>query len=141
VARRAVLVHGVSDRSGRRRPFVWPWLLLGALAFYGSYLLGKNAFWLSFPLLVVAAIALYAPYGPYFAMISELLPTRTAGVAVALINASGALGGFLGTYLVGWLDNATGGSAASFLMLALAMAASALVLLALPNLAPQERRT
>ncbi|QWF83063.1 MFS transporter [Amycolatopsis sp. CA-230715] len=120
-----------SDRRGTRRPFVWPWLLLGALAFYGSYLIGKDAFWLSFPLLVVAAIGLYAPYGPFFAMISELLPRRTAGVAVAIVNAAGGLGGFAGTYLVGWLDEATGSSAASFLMLALTMAGGALLLLPL----------
>jgi sugar phosphate permease len=119
-----------SDRSGRRRAFSWPWLLLATLAFYGSYLLGKGHFGLSFALLVVAAIGLYAPYGPFFAMISELLPTRTAGIAVALVNAFGALGGFLGTYLVGWLDHATGSSAASFLMLASTMALSAVALLA-----------
>ncbi|TNC22394.1 MFS transporter [Amycolatopsis alkalitolerans] len=122
-----------SDRTGIRRPYVWPWLLGGAVAFYGSYLLGKDRFWLSFALLIVAAIALYAPYGPFFAMISELLPQRTAGVAVAVINSAGALGGFLGTYLVGWLKNATGTTAAAFLMLAGTMAAAAVVLLLVPK--------
>lgn len=127
----AMLVNSrFSDRTRLRRRWIWPWLVLGALAFYGSYLLGKDAFWLSFPLLVVAAIGLYAPYGPFFAMISELLPGRTAGVAVAVVNAFGALGGFLGTYLVGWLDHATGSSVAAFLMLAAAMAASAVLLFA-----------
>ncbi|NKQ57015.1 MFS transporter [Amycolatopsis sp. K13G38] len=122
-----------SDRLGARRHFVWPWLLGGAVAFYGSYLLGAHRFWWSFVLLIVAAIALYAPYGPFFAMISELLPQGTAGVAVAVINAAGALGGFLGTYLVGWLKNATGSSAAAFLMLAATMAAAAVVLLVVPT--------
>ncbi|MGW4592974.1 MFS transporter [Amycolatopsis thermoflava] len=119
-----------SDRTTRRIRYVWPWLLGGAVTFYGSYLAGHDAFWLSFPLLVLAGIAMYAPYGPFFAMIPELLPRRTAGVAVALVNAAGALGGFLGTYLVGWLRTATGTDAAAFLMLAGTMAASALVLLA-----------
>ncbi|MGI6875151.1 MFS transporter [Amycolatopsis sp. 3B14] len=119
-----------SDRTTQRIRYVWPWLLGGAVTFYGSYLAGHDAFWLSFPLLVLAGIAMYAPYGPFFAMIPELLPRRTAGVAVALVNAAGALGGFLGTYLVGWLRTATGTDAAAFLMLAGTMAASALVLLA-----------
>ncbi|MEV5297144.1 MFS transporter [Amycolatopsis methanolica] len=119
-----------SDRTHRRIRYVWPWLLGGAVTFYGSYLAGHDAFWLSFPLLVLAGIAMYAPYGPFFAMIPELLPRRTAGVSVALVNAAGALGGFLGTYLVGWLRTATGTDAAAFLMLAGTMAASALVLLA-----------
>lgn len=119
-----------SDRAESRRRFVWPWLLVGALAFYGSYLLGAHHFWPSFLLLIVAAIGMYAPYGPFFAMIPELLPGKTAAVAVALINAFGALGGFLGTYLVGWLNTATGGNSAAFLLLGLTMAASAVIVLA-----------
>ncbi|GAA5156898.1 MULTISPECIES: MFS transporter [Amycolatopsis] len=122
-----------SDRTRLRRRYAWPWLLAGAITFYGSYLAGHNAFWLSFALLVLAGIAMYAPYGPFFAMIPELLPRRTAGVAVALVNAAGALGGFLGTYLVGWLRNATGSDAAAFLMLAGTMAASAVILFAVRN--------
>lgn len=118
-----------SDRSEVRRRFIWPWLLIGSLAFYGSYLLGPNHFWLSFMLLIIAAAGMYAPYGPFFALIPELLPGKVAAIAVALINAFGALGGFLGTYLVGWLDTVTGTSSAAFLLLALTMAAAAAVVL------------
>jgi sugar phosphate permease len=128
-----------SDRREVRRPFVWPWLVLGALSFYGSYLLGPNHFWLSFVLLIVAAAGMYAPYGPFFAMIAELLPGRVAAVAVALTNAFGALGGFLGTYLVGWLDSATHGTTASFLLLAITMLAAAGATLLIR--APRARRT
>ncbi len=114
-----------SDRSGNRARFVWPWLILGAAAFYASYALGPDHLWISFVLLIIAGGAIYAPYGPFFAMISELLPRSTAALAVAGINAFGALGGFLGTYLVGWLDSLTGGTGASFLLLAISMAAAA----------------
>ncbi|WP_329255182.1 MFS transporter [Actinoallomurus sp. NBC_01490] len=118
----------MSDRSARRSRHVWPWLVLGALAFYGSYLVGAAHFWPSFVLLLIAGGAMYAPYGPYFAYIPELLPRPVAGPSVALINAFGALGGFLGTYLVGWLDDATGGRSASFLMLAGSLAAASAVM-------------
>jgi sugar phosphate permease len=114
-----------SDRGGRRAVYVWPWLVLGAVAFYGSYLLGPGRFWPSFVLLIVAGVAMYAPYGPYFAHIAELLPERMAGPAVALVNSFGALGGFAGSYLVGWLDSATGSQAWSFRMLALSLALAA----------------
>jgi sugar phosphate permease len=120
-----VLNSRASDRSGRRAAFVWPWLLLGAAAFYGSYLLGARHFWLSFPLLVIAGAAMYAPYGPYFAYIPEFLPRNVAGPSVALINSFGALGGFAGSYVVGWLNDATGSSSASFLLMALTLAAAA----------------
>jgi sugar phosphate permease len=115
-----------SDRAGRRTVFVWPWLVLGAAAFYGSYLLG-DAFWLSFPLLCVAGLAMYAPYGPYFAAIPEFLPRGVSGAAVALVNSFGALGGFAGSYLVGMLNDVTGSTAASFLTMAGCLLAAAVL--------------
>jgi MFS family permease len=127
-----------SDRSGQRAKYVWPWLMLGAFAFYGSYLLGANHFWLSFPLLAVAGAAMYAPYGPYFAYIPEFLPARAAAPAIAIINSFGAAGGFAGSYLVGWLNGRTGSTSASFLLLAICLGAAALLMLAVrtPRLEP-----
>jgi MFS family permease len=90
----------VSDRRGHRKAFIWPHLLIGAAAFYGSYLLGNTNYWLSYGLLVVVGAALWAPYGPYFAFITEVLPRNVAGGALGLINSFGALGSFAGTY--GW---------------------------------------
>ncbi|RVU23087.1 MFS transporter [Streptomyces antnestii] len=118
-----------SDRAGRRARFVWPWLLTGALAFYGSYLLGDD-FWLSFPLLCVAGAAMYAPYGPFFASIPEFLPSNVSGAAIALINSFGALGGFAGSYLIGMLNDVTGSTAASFLTMAACLAGAAALTLA-----------
>lgn len=34
---------------------------------------------------------MYAPYGPFFAIIPEMLPRNVAGGAMALINSMGAL--------------------------------------------------
>lgn len=107
-----------SDKTLNRKAFVWPFLLIGALAFYGSYVLGTSNFWLSFVLLTVAGGAMYAPYGPFFAIIPELLPRNVAGGAMALINSMGALGSFAGSYLVGYLNGATGGFGASYIFMA-----------------------
>ncbi len=120
-------VSRLSDGSGRRRGFVWLPLAAAAAAFYASYLVGNGSFTTSFILLIVAAAAMYAPYGPYFAFIPELLPRASAGPAVGLINAFGGLGGFAGTYLVGWLG---GGTGASFIFLASCLLASALLMFA-----------
>lgn len=118
----------LSDLSGRRNRYIWPWLALSAVAFYVSYLLGPKNFWAAFVLLVVAGAAMYAPYGPFFAAIPELMPRDVAGPAIALVNSLGALGGFAGSYLVGWLDGATGSSSASFLLMALSLAGSAVLI-------------
>ncbi len=124
-----VAVSYFSDRSGRRRAFVWPFLVVGAVAFLGSYLLGRASFWPGFVLLVVAGGAMYAPYGPFFAWIPEALPRNVAGGAIALINSCGALGSFVGSYAVGWLNAATGGPDLSYLTMAGALLLSGVLTL------------
>ncbi|MCY1342373.1 MFS transporter [Pseudomonas jinjuensis] len=110
-------VSWASDRLQRRKRFVWPPLLIAALAFYGSYALGGEHFWLSYALLVIAGACMYAPYGPFFAIVPEVLPSNVAGGAMALINSMGALGSFAGSWLVGYLNGATGGPGASYLFM------------------------
>jgi len=114
-----------SDKSLNRKAFVWPFLIIGAIAFYGSYLLGTSNFWLSFVLLVIAGAAMYAPYGPFFAIIPEILPKNVAGGAMALINSLGALGSFVGAYIVGYLNGVTGGFGASYIFMAGSLLVSA----------------
>ncbi|WP_349618250.1 MFS transporter [Azotobacter salinestris] len=110
-------VSWASDRFQQRKRFVWPPLLIASLAFYGSYALGSEHFWLSYVLLVVAGGCMYAPYGPFFAIVPEVLPVNVAGGAMALINSMGALGSFAGSWLVGYLNGATGNPGASFLLM------------------------
>jgi nitrate/nitrite transporter NarK len=94
-------------------------------------LLGSSSYWLSYALLVVAGGAMYAPYGPYFAMIAEILPRNVAGGAIALINCCGALGSFVGSYVVGWLNGVTASSSASFVFMAAALLVSSVLTLIL----------
>jgi sugar phosphate permease len=122
-----------SDKTGRRKIAMWPSLALGALAFYGSYLMGASHFWVSFVLLVVAGAAMYAPYGPFFAYLADTLPANVAGGAIALINSMGALGSFFGALAVGWLNTATGNSGMSYLLMAAALLASAAITFFLPE--------
>lgn len=118
-----------SDKMLTRKIFVWPFLLVGAIAFYGSYLAGTDNFWLSFVLLVIAGGAMYAPYGPFFAVITEVLPKNVSAGAVALINSFGALGSFIGAYFVGYLNGATGGFGASYMFMAGSLFLSAVITL------------
>ena len=60
-----------SDHSGRRRRFVWPFLLIAAACYYASYLISPGDFVVSFIQLIVAGPAMYAPY---FALVPELPP-------------------------------------------------------------------
>jgi sugar phosphate permease len=116
-----------SDKTSSRKSFVWPLLLFAGLAFYGSYLVGTSNFWLSFVLLVIAGTAMYAPYGPFFAIIPEILPANVVGGAMALINSFGALGSFTGSYVVGYLNGTTGGFGSSYIFMAGSVLLSALL--------------
>jgi MFS-type transporter involved in bile tolerance (Atg22 family) len=76
---------------------------------------------------------MYAPYGPFFAFIPEILPSNVAGEVTALVNSLGALGSFLGSWLVGLLQRYTGSSKAGFLLMSASlMLAGCLTLLLRP---------
>ena len=116
-----------SDKTLKRKSFIWPFLLIGSLAFYGSYLIGTSHFWLSYILLVIAGGAMYAPYGPFFAVITEILPRNVSAGAIAMINSLGALGSFVGAYIVGYLNGTTGGFGVSYIFMAGSLIVSAIL--------------
>ncbi|MGA7522260.1 MAG: MFS transporter [Acidobacteriaceae bacterium] len=112
-----MVVSHFSDRQGQRRKYVWPLLMLGGVALAGSFFAVDRSFVVAYACLVVAATCMYAPYGPFWAMVPELLPRNVAGETMALINCVGALGGFFGVLLVGMLQTWTGGPGAGFLLM------------------------
>lgn len=116
-----LLVSWGSDKYLNRRHFVWPPLAIAGAAFMGSYLLGADHFGWSYALLVVAGFGLYAPYGPFFAIIPELLPRNVAGGGIALVNSFGALGGFAGSWGVGYLNGITGTPAISYAVMSVSL--------------------
>jgi MFS family permease len=128
-----------SDRSLNRKIFVWPFLLAGAVCFYASYLIGPDHFWISFALLVLAGASMYAPYGPFFAIIPEILPNNVAGGAMALINSFGALGSFAGAFLVGYLNGTTGGFGASYIFMAGSLLLSAIITIIAVRMGTEEQ--
>jgi sugar phosphate permease len=122
-----------SDRSQHRKLFVWPFLMLSGAALFGSFAAAGSHFWLAYFFLIVAGGAMYAPYGPFWAIFPEMLPRTVAGEVMALVNTFGALGGFAGTWLVGWLQALTGNARAGFLSMSLALIAAGAITLCLPS--------
>jgi sugar phosphate permease len=125
-----------ADKTLNRKVFIWPFLLIASIALFGNYLLGDSNFWLSYSLLVITGGALYAPYGPFFALITEFLPKNVAGGAIGLVNSMGALGSFIGAYLVGYLSSLTGNFNASYILMSVAVLFSVLLTLIIAK--PQE---
>jgi nitrate/nitrite transporter NarK len=126
-----LLVAHFSDRSARRERYVWPFLILSGAALGGSYLTISHSFWWAYAFLILAGSMMYAPYGPFFAIIPEILPRNVAGEVTALVNSCGALGGFAGTWFVGLLQATTGSSQAGFLLMSISLVLSGILMLGL----------
>ncbi len=117
-----------SDRSLRRKHFIWPFLILAGAALLASSFTIAHMFWLAYGFLIVAGGAMYAGYGPFFALVPDMLPKNVAGEVMALVNSCGALGGFFGIWLVGLLAAYTGNSRAGILFLSVSLILSGLII-------------
>jgi sugar phosphate permease len=126
-----LLVAHYSDRSFRRKRFIWPFLMTAGAALFGSYLTAGHSFWWAYAFLVVAGSMMYAPYGPFFAIMPEMMPKNVAGEVTALINSCGAFGGFIGTWFVGLLEAYTGNSRAGFLLMSSSLIIAGIIILSL----------
>jgi sugar phosphate permease len=123
------VVSVLSDRARDRRPLVLLCIGSSAAAFLGLYAFHGSGFWVSYALLCVAGIGPIVALAPFFAIPADILPRTVSGGASALINSLGALGGFLGSYLVGWFNGVTGDPTSSFLLMGLSLTVAVVLLL------------
>ena len=75
----------------------------------------------------------------WWLMVATVLGGTAAAGAFALINSFGALGSFVGAYGVGWLNGATGNPGMSYLLMAGALLASAVIMFFMPDRAVAKR--
>ena len=127
-----LVVSQISDKTLKRQSLVWPFLLISGIAMLGSFLFAQRSFTIAFICLIVGGGCMYAPYGPFFAIVPERVPRNVTAEVLALINSCGALGGFFGSYFVGFLHAITGNSRAGYLLMSLSLACSAMLLFYLP---------
>ena len=71
-----LIVATFSDRVLRRTMFVWPFLILSGVALFCSFATAGHNFWLAYFCLVIAGGTMYAPYGPFLAIMPEMLPKQ-----------------------------------------------------------------
>ena len=124
-----VAVGRHSDRTGERHLHLVLPALVGALGFLAVTRTDSTG-------LLVAALSLTAFgvvgwLGPFWAMPTALLRERAAAGGIALINSMGAVGGFVGPYLIGDLKQRTGSFTPGLLLLAGFLLAAVVVVLGL----------
>jgi ACS family tartrate transporter-like MFS transporter len=59
-------------------------------------------------LLTLITVAVYATYGPFWSLPSLFMTGASAAVGMASINSIANLGGFVGPFGFGWLEDTTG---------------------------------
>ena len=123
-----VVVSRSASRHGERHWHAALSLLTAATAFA---LLGTAG---SLPACIllwsVATSGLYGFIGPFWSLPSEFLSGRAAATALATICSIGNLAGFVGLTVFGALASHTGGPAAGFRLIAIALMLGALLLVA-----------
>ena len=133
-----VVVGRHSDRTGERRVHV---AVCAAVTAFGLLLAAASLRhpWILVLGFTIAQMALRSLAAVFWAMPPQLLGGRSAAAAIALINAIGGLGGFVGPTLIGVLLDATGGYAGGLLALTGALIVEAALVLAvrLPPAGPR----
>ena len=126
----AMIVVGVhSDRTGERGSHAAACIAVAAVGWLGAGLL-PHPYARMFSLALVPA-GVYGFLAPFWVMPAALLQGTAAAAGIALVNALGATGGFVGPYAVGLLKDAsssTAGSCVGLSITALVTAALCLVL-------------
>jgi MFS family permease len=120
-----------ADRTGRYSRHVFFSMLIGAVTLVISVMLGTSTPVLAIALISIAMGGALAYDGPFWATASRAVPAVMAGAAMGFINALGNLGGFVGPYIGGWLQDASGSFKSTSWFLAAALLAAGLVMLTL----------
>jgi nitrate/nitrite transporter NarK len=107
-------------------------MAVGAVALVISVATGSAMPILAVTFISIAMAGALAYDGPFWASASRAMPVVVAGSAMGLINAVGNLGGFVGPYVGGFLQDVTHGSfMATSVFLAACLLAAGLVMLTL----------
>ncbi len=126
-----ILVSRSSDRRMERKYHVVISLLVAGTAFVA---LGRiHSPFVSIALFSFVAIGYWSSIGPYWALPGEFLTGFSAASGIALINAVGNLGGFVGPSVVGFISQRTGSLYLGLPLAGIAMLASAILMFLLPK--------
>jgi MFS transporter, ACS family, tartrate transporter len=105
-----------SDKTRERRWHTAIPLFLVGIALSLSIAAGNNLV-LAIAAFSAATMALYSFPSPFWALPTIFLGGPAAAASIALINATGNLGGFAGPYMIGYLADLTGGYTAGLMYL------------------------
>lgn len=133
-----IIVGRHSDRTGERRWHV----LVPALVCAGGLALAAGSTGLAWSVvtLSIAMLGLASMFGPFWALATSAIGGVGAAASIALVNSVGNIGGFVGPYLLGAINDATHSFALGLLAIAaMVLAGAAVVLLVQDDARPGNR--
>ena len=124
-----VLIGRHSDRTGERRWHIAIAAFAGAAAAVTSGFVHGHGLAPSLAALSIAMLAQASMLGPFWALATSRLSGSGAAAGIALINSVGNLGGFIGPFMMGYVQSRTRSFAAGLMVIgAIFVAGGALVL-------------
>jgi ACS family tartrate transporter-like MFS transporter len=129
-----LLVSRHSDRTGERRGHVAAAAIASAAGFALSAYF-RNPY-LAMAALTLAFVGIKSTLGPFWAMSTAFLTGTAAAGGIALINSVGNLGGFVGPYVVGVIQDRTQSHLAALLILGSSLLCMGLLALTIRTAGP-----
>jgi MFS transporter, ACS family, tartrate transporter len=124
-----VTLGRIGDKTGKRVPLVW---IPSLFAAGGLFITGSTTDpVLSIVALTIAAAGFYGLLPAFWTLPATYLKGPAVAGAFAIVNSVGALGGFVGPYIIGWVKETTGSFGPALIVLgfgALAMGGFTLLL-------------
>jgi sugar phosphate permease len=126
-----ILVSRSSDRRRERRFHAAIPLMIGATSLMLLGTVPTSSVFLSITLWCLVASGIFSWPGPFWSLPNEFMAGFSAAAGIASINCFGNLGGFVGPNAVGAIRQRIGSFRGGFVLVAVSMLISALLLLAL----------
>ena len=126
-----IVISRSSDRRQERR---WHAAIPACVGGIACLLFGAtHSAFLSIALLCLIAVGIYGAAGPFWALPCEFLTGFSAASGIALVTSIANLGGFVGPYAVGLIQQRTGNLHSSLVVAGVALLVFATLLLLLPE--------
>ena len=123
-----------SDRRKERHGHLMVAMIVAAVGLAGAGIFGVS--WWALAAMALTTVGLYGSRPAFWPMPSIFLTGTAAAAGIALINSIGALGGYIGPFVVGWIKDSTNSFENGLYFLAACALASA----AITKLATQPAR-
>jgi MFS transporter, ACS family, tartrate transporter len=124
-----IVVGRSSDAKLERRYHAAIPLIAGSLALVLMATVGTGSLFISLLLWCVVAPSIYSVFGPFWALPNEFLTGYSAAAGIAMINALGNVGGFVGPYAIGAIIKKTGSSQGGLIFVAITLVIAAMLVL------------